>query len=398
MKKYNDDIIFKICSEINKSSKELSGELNIPYNTIKAIRTKNKIKVNKPKTKLDSLEDNFTDNQLLDLYFNFKNISYIAFLCGVDSQILSNKYKQLGISKEIRKPLTNTEIEFIKENIEVLTNAQICEKLNCSKSLLSKIMLKYDIHRKQEYLSYFESIDTQDKAYWLGLLSADGTVHIRPNGQGFISLTLKREDEYHLTNLYDSMGKIFRRYIYQGEVLNKSGTISQYSNIQIGGRKLTDSLIKLGVLAGERTWSYEPPKILSDRLFFAFLRGYFDGDGTITKNNNKDLPSSYSVSLCGNKFTMEYFKVFLEKYNIKTFVRQDTHLEYAKPFYTLGFNTSSDIYLFLKFIYKDINEKTYLKRKYSKAKMFIELYESNCQQRVKYTEHINYFKNCPLYK
>lgn len=51
--------------------------------------------------------------------------------------------------------------------------------------------------------SYFEVIDTEDKAYWLGFLYADGNIyyHKDKNGDrkgGKVELSLKSDDFNHL--------------------------------------------------------------------------------------------------------------------------------------------------------------------------------------------------------
>ena len=43
--------------------------------------------------------------------------------------------------------------------------------------------------------NYFESIDSDEKAYWLGFLSADGYIH---EGRNTITLALQESDKVHI--------------------------------------------------------------------------------------------------------------------------------------------------------------------------------------------------------
>ena len=47
---------------------------------------------------------------------------------------------------------------------------------------------------------YFEDIDTEEKAYFIGLLLTDGNVCLREKSSACISLTLQTEDHYMIEN------------------------------------------------------------------------------------------------------------------------------------------------------------------------------------------------------
>src|SRR5271166_7037406 len=46
--------------------------------------------------------------------------------------------------------------------------------------------------------SIFETIDSEEKAYWLGFLLADGSIQVRKNVQKIVKLALAIEDKEHL--------------------------------------------------------------------------------------------------------------------------------------------------------------------------------------------------------
>ena len=84
---------------------------------------------------------------------------------------------------------------------------------------------------------------------------------------------------------------------------------------------------------------------------FSFLRGFFDGDGSITNHKYKGLdnrnllPSAYQISIVGNFDCMLFIKEFLQKYNIKSSMIRDKR-KYPHDFYQLIIVENSSIYLF----------------------------------------------------
>lgn len=54
-------------------------------------------------------------------------------------------------------------------------------------------MKKYQVNE-----NYFEKIDSEEKAYWLGFLYADGNVRMHKNKSGILKLKLKQSDKKHI--------------------------------------------------------------------------------------------------------------------------------------------------------------------------------------------------------
>jgi len=98
--------------------------------------------------------------------------------------------------------------------------------------------------KRQFYVNdeFFERIDTEEKAYWLGFLYADGSVH-------HINLTiaLQRSDEEHLKLFLkhlESENGVYQHdntYVYKGETKNR-----YFSSISISSAKIVEDLTKLG--------------------------------------------------------------------------------------------------------------------------------------------------------
>ena len=173
-----------------------------------------------------------------------------------------------------------------KENIISLFNqgfefCNIIEKLGVSQRSVSRVLKEEGINskRKNRYTlneSYFNSIDTERKAYILGILYADGFVGDEKFNNIVISLT--REDKYLLEKISQEInftGKI--KDIQNGGSYDNS---KPKSILNFSSKEMSSDLRKLGVFTNRKTSAVATPKMNND-LYRHFIRGYFDGDGTI---------------------------------------------------------------------------------------------------------------------
>lgn len=121
---------------------------------------------------------------------------------------------------------------------------------------------------------FFDTIETEAQAYWLGFLAADGYV-CRP--RRVLATNLAAKDREHLVKLSEAVEtklSLFD-YVVSGHPMVRLTLISE---------QLLDSLEKLGVgpdKAASRAW----PE-LSLPLYRHYVRGYFDGDGTFRSNES----------------------------------------------------------------------------------------------------------------
>ncbi len=130
--------------------------------------------------------------------------------------------------------------------------------------------------------TYFETIDTEQKAYWLGFLYADGFV----SGNHF-GLSLCCSDEQHLQKFKQAIQ--FTGPIYYKEACETAmikGRIvhsSRQGAVKVARLKMCSDLIKLGCVKCKTfVITFPTPKQVPTHLLHHFLRGNFDGDGTIS--------------------------------------------------------------------------------------------------------------------
>lgn len=125
--------------------------------------------------------------------------------------------------------------------------------------------------QKDMNVNYFNEIDTPRKAYWMGLFFADGWV-----SGGSFGIKLKASDGYLLETLKSDLESEHKIR----EVNPDEPNWSVMCDFKIGIPEFIESLSSHG-LDGEKTESDSLPE-LSDELRPHFVRGMFDGDGTIS--------------------------------------------------------------------------------------------------------------------
>lgn len=148
-------------------------------------------------------------------------------------------------------------ITFTEEQIERMlylnshhySYKEIAKEMGCCADTIRKFFQKNNIIKtKNCYLNhdlienYFEKIDTEEKAYFLGLLITDGSIRKgKANHQSSLRLQLKMEDEYMIKKLKTEL---------------KSSNVIQYdkrpgkecAGIEIVNQKICDDLAKFQVV------------------------------------------------------------------------------------------------------------------------------------------------------
>lgn len=129
----------------------------------------------------------------------------------------------------------------------------------------------------------FESIDTPAKAYFLGLMAADGHTSMKPNAK-FFSIELQQPDDDVLRELASLVRSTREPRKMERKGKKPSGRLLVHS------RQLTESLIARGIT--ENTEEHSVPTDLAPEFRGACLRGLLDGDGHIDATKK-------SLYLCG---------------------------------------------------------------------------------------------------
>lgn len=146
--------------------------------------------------------------------------------------------------------------------------------------------------------NYFDVVDSENKAYWLGYLAADGTIRVREqvdkNGNrntkgNSIHLKLSTMDEEHLKKFRDEVCPNSVLKYATSVVKTKIGNIStSYSVIlNLYSNHIVSQIIDKGV-GPRKTFTIGKPNI-EEKYIRHYIRGLFDGDGCVTIQDGKRL-------------------------------------------------------------------------------------------------------------
>ena len=301
-----------------------------------------------------------TDNKddIIKLYVNGLTQQQIADIYNISKSSVARFLRNIGITSKVAIS------EFDEQKIiELYKNGMIIDdianKFNIGYRRISDILKKHNIpilqsyERQRKYFlneNYFDCIDTQDKAYLLGLLYADGC-----NYNGHITIRLQERDR----DILDKMNSIlcsnrplrFIDYSSRG-----NGSQNQYS-LDIVNKYMSNQLSSLGMIPN-KSLVLEFPKWMDEELYPHFIRGYFDGDGYVSKNYN-----NAKLSIIGTKSFCEKVKDILYKdIGVKAYIYL-CHKNESTTTRTLQISGRNQIKKFLNYIYNNAN--LYLERKYN---------------------------------
>ena len=201
-----------------------------------------------------------------------------------------------------------------------MTMKQVEDKYELSHPTITKILKDVPKYTKAKLNNpnmkehFFQEINEEAKAYFLGLLISDGNVFKDNTGrQASISITLDLKDEYML----EKFKEVLQANTSVGHDGRGCGQIAVRSNI------MAEDLAKYGVIPRKSYNTYLP--LISKEMMPHLIRGIFDGDGSIMAkpNHSNDGHNRFlhSISFCGTHQLMEDISNYiLENLGIKTAV------------------------------------------------------------------------------
>ena len=293
------------------SIKSLAEKYNVNcYSTVSKVLGENGIKIIKPKL--------VPRNTIIEAakYYSDNQISII------------NCAKKFKIGK-------NTLYNYLKENNSIKNDKNYQKDITYDKN-------------------FFDSIDNEEKAYWLGFIMADGYTKLdKNNNPAQTTIEISKKD----INLLDAFKKSIKSnyIIRERSRITITGKISEICSITISSHHLTKQLVSYGVVPNKTYIGFINEEIFGDNeeLIFHYLRGYSDGDGTINKNKG-----NYVFKLViRSKSILNTITNWIKKYcNI------DPKITIWENTYRLSIQNKKDYFIFLEKLYKNAN--IYLDRKY----------------------------------
>jgi DNA invertase Pin-like site-specific DNA recombinase len=232
----------------------------------------------------------------------------------------------------------------------------ILERRGVKRRPLSEAKRKYSCDH-----SFFDRIDTEEKAYWLGFIAADGSI-----GGNELVVRLVPEDRDHLLEFRKALSSTHpvRDYTNYSELHGRFRSHSQFS---IRSLHLTTALHEWGVVA-KKTATIQWPHGLDENLLRHYLRGYIDGNGGFYVSTPKGArykrwsPIIYFSVRSNRRFLEGCQQYLIEKCNL-------SQVKIVKPgsgkgVHVLAYSGRTQVTRVARWLYADAT--VYLPRKYQK--------------------------------
>lgn len=224
-------------------------------------------------------------------------------------------------------------------------------KLRSKSESIRKHHLNHDI---------FEIIDTHEKAYWLGMLFADGSMTF-DKGMHTVSLTLHREDRYQIEAFKKFLGSTVKIHDRRDK---------QASSLSVAGKRFCEHLKNKGMIPRKSLILKEPVGV-TDEFINSFVLGVFDGDGCIyVRERNRYLTKQVNVRIVGAYDFMNFLNCKISemtgvpKRNLKKSTKSNV--------YTITYEGRIITSKVLSWMYRDC--KVFLKRKH---KLYVDFSVNN---------------------
>lgn len=297
-----------------------------------------------------NIDDRVVISDYLDSNMSLIKLS-IKYLC--DKRYIKKILLRNGVYKEPFIKIEDVNIKSILEdynnNIPIykisknnsISHRRVVNILKDNK-IFNRGNIKYKFNRK-----IFSVVDDEKRAYWLGFLYADGCVFKSKNNiTNHVSIKLSSKDKKHL--------ELFKRdFELPHEITVKSvrsfNKVFEYAQIRISSKEMVNDLIKLGCFPN-KTFTLQFPDIEKE-LVHHFMRGYFDGDGSIYNGKQKNW------YILGNyDFLKEYQKKLIEEADLNKI-----KIHKKKNIYSLSYGGNLNINKIYNFLYN--NSEIYMERK-----------------------------------
>lgn len=262
------------------------------------------------------------------------------------------------------------DIEYLRQNFKDKTLKELSLYLNRDESSINNKAYRLKLKRIYKFKdlnfkggnlkytlnhNYFENINSRDKAYFLGLLVADGSV----NNKNLVSTFLQEKDKHIL--------ETFKNYLnYTGVIKynkNRTKTSQAQYSLRFISKKICEDLSKYGVVKNKTFITYFPD--IPEEFYSNFIRGVFDGDGCIYISQN--LRNSL-FSITGNKMLLTKIQDVLKEFcllNNNNKVYEIKSIKGTNSIHTIHFGGRKQIKRIYDYLYKDSGD-LFLKRKKEK--------------------------------
>lgn len=321
--------------------------------------------MNKPKLTNDQ------QKEVIQRYLNGEMVADLKEEFGCSDTTIYKLLRETNNVKrglDIRYATQEQKDKIVKLYIDGNSCTTIAKKYTCSHHVILDILEQQGIprdakrfHRKYQLNEhYFDVIDTPNKAYILGLLHADGCNKM---DKGTISIALQESDKDLLETIrLEIESEKPLRFIDNSNKHTFGYTYENMYELQMFSVHMCEQLADKGIVPN-KSLVIGFPEWLDDNLISHYVRGVFDGDGTITQTIvNENNKPTYAAIVGTDLFCQSLKVICNEILNINPSIYDSScHNGITK---VISFTGKQKSKIFLDWIYQDA--EIFLQRKYDR--------------------------------
>ncbi len=272
------------------------------------------------------------------------------------------------MQKQIHIIRTDDEVKgWYEEHLRGVSITEISSKYNTDcgyhfRKRCFKVINRRYTERKSKITDYFEEIDNEFKAYFMGLLYSDGYIS---ESSYIVSISLNKKDR----SVLDKINSVLCPDNILREVRNQI-------ELKITSKEFYDNMLKHGMLPNK---TYKNCKIkIPIELLHHFVRGYFDGDGTVFYDGNF---FRFNIASIKEKLIQDFSEIFNQA-GIYSSINKETregkfllrpnskeYETYYKDMFRVIVRRKADLLLLFDYLYKD--SQYFMERKHNLFNQYV---------------------------
>lgn len=214
--------------------------------------------------------------------------------------------------------------EWLAEQLKKYDNSPtiLARELNMSLTSVNRYAIEFGLRKPKKSIAsvnpvnaeYFDEVDNFKKAYWLGFIMADGYTYKTPNREKYeLAIKIKSTDIDHLKEFAKDIEFPEEKIVIGSG--KRNGNINYYCQLRTYNTHLVTTIMKKHKIVQNKTYVQCLPDSIPKKYISDFIRGYWDGNGSLRKDSWSACTMSYQL--------IESFAKYFDKNNIEYTTRKE---------------------------------------------------------------------------
>lgn len=246
-----------------------------------------------------------------------RKISNIIFSTNNSTKLI-NYLKKNNIDLKQYKAFKYMDKKWLSEQLKKYNNSPVImsRELDMSLALINKYAIEFGLRKPKKSIAsvnpvnekYFDEINNFKKAYWLGFIMADGYTYKTPNREKYeLAIKIKSTDIDHLKEFAKDI-EFPEEKITTGSN-KRNGNINYYCSLRTYNTHLVTTVMNKHKIVQNKTYVQCLPDSIPEKYISDFIRGYWDGNGSIKKSGWSACTMSFQL--------IKSFVKYFDKNNIE---------------------------------------------------------------------------------